>query len=227
MQEKSEGKATTLRLILGDQLHSGHTWYQKVDPQVVYVMMEMKQETSYVKHHIQKITGFFLAMRAFAQSLKKAGHRMHYIKLDEENNQQRLSENIKTLVKHYQAQLFSYQWPDEYRLDQELKELNKELQIPIEAVSSEHFLTSRQEVAQFFEGKKTYLLESFYRQMRRKYQLLMEPDGNSPLTGKWNYDHSNRKKLPKGQEIPAPLHFYQDAREIVNLLQSMNIENHW
>ena len=48
-----------LRLILGDQLNSTHSWFSKVDENVVYCLFEMRQETDYVTHHIQKIAGFF------------------------------------------------------------------------------------------------------------------------------------------------------------------------
>ncbi len=69
----------TLRLILGDQLNSNHSWFKQVDDDVVYVLFEMRQETDYVKHHIQKIVGFFSAMRAFAQSLEAQGHPLFII----------------------------------------------------------------------------------------------------------------------------------------------------
>ncbi len=35
--------AHTLRLVLGDQLHPGHSWFSQVDEQVVYVLMEVRQ----------------------------------------------------------------------------------------------------------------------------------------------------------------------------------------
>ncbi len=48
----------TLRLILGDQLNHKHSWFQQVDENVVYVMMEVRSETDYVVHHIQKVVAF-------------------------------------------------------------------------------------------------------------------------------------------------------------------------
>ena len=60
----------TIRLILGDQLNSNHSWFQTIDESVTYVLMEIRTETDYAKHHIQKIIGFFTAMRAFAKDLK-------------------------------------------------------------------------------------------------------------------------------------------------------------
>ncbi len=63
--------AHTLRLILGDQLNPRHSWFRKTDDRVIYVLMEVRQETDYVLHHVQKILAFFAAMRAFAQWLQK------------------------------------------------------------------------------------------------------------------------------------------------------------
>ena len=36
---------TTLRLILGDQLDPQHSWFSAPDDEVVYVLMEVRQET--------------------------------------------------------------------------------------------------------------------------------------------------------------------------------------
>ncbi len=63
----------TLRLILGDQLNIQHSWYASVSESNVYCMFEMRQETDYVKHHIQKVVGFFAAMRDFSEQLKSRG----------------------------------------------------------------------------------------------------------------------------------------------------------
>ena len=51
----------TLRLILGDQLNTEHSWFRQQEDHVCYLMAEIRQETDYVKHHIQKVTGFFAA----------------------------------------------------------------------------------------------------------------------------------------------------------------------
>ena len=56
-----------LRLILGDQLNPKHSWFEKTDDDVLYLMIEQKSEAQYVKHHIQKLLGFFGAMRRFSK----------------------------------------------------------------------------------------------------------------------------------------------------------------
>jgi deoxyribodipyrimidine photolyase-related protein len=213
-----------LRLILGDQLNRQHSWFQEKDKEVLYVLMECTSETGYVRHHIQKIIGFFLAMRAFAEWLRGEGHEVLYLKLDDEGNQGTILENTKMLVKQYSATSFTYQYPDEWRLDQQLQQLCKELNIATNAVDSEHFLSRRHEVAEFFKGKKQFLMESFYRHMRKKYRILMEENGEEPFSGRWNYDQENRKKLPQKVAIPEPLHFERDVSDLVYLLEKLEVK---
>ena len=40
--------AKVLRLVLGDQLDAHHSWFDQVDPDVVYVIAELPQEQHYV-----------------------------------------------------------------------------------------------------------------------------------------------------------------------------------
>ena len=109
-----------LRLILGDQLNLQHPWFDTVEQEVTYVLMEMRQETDYAPHHIQKVVGFFSAMRHFAQTLERLGHQVIYLKLEDEDNKQTLPANLSALFEREQITSFEYQYPDEYRLDQQL-----------------------------------------------------------------------------------------------------------
>ncbi len=213
-----------LRLILGDQLNLQHSWYTQTDDGTLYVMMECLSETNYVRHHIQKVIGFFLAMRAFADSLRRQGHQVLYLTLDAPENFQTISDNVRFLVKKYAIRQFEYQLPDEYRLDEMLKTLCNDVNVIVQAVDSEHFMSNRYEVRDLFANKKTYLLETFYRHMRRKYQILMEADGKTPLTGQWNYDAANRKRLPQEIEIPEEKRFPRNVADIVAMLEKMKVQ---
>ena len=212
----------TLRLILGDQLNSNHSWYDTIDESVIYVIMEIRTETDYAKHHIQKVVGFFSAMRSFSESLKSANHDVIYIRINDENNLQSFDKNLEILISELQITNFEYQFPDEYRLDKILKDFCEKLTIKNSVVDSEHFYTSRNELGDFFEGKKTFLMESFYRNMRKKHDVLMEND--KPLTGKWNYDGDNQKKLPKNHRPIAPLVFNNNVSEILVEIHKTDIK---
>ena len=216
-----EIRVKTLRLILGDQLHRMHSWFKDVDPDVIYVMMEVRSETDYVTHHIQKVVGIFTAMRSFAQHLRGQGHTVCYIKINDEDNRQSLDANIKELVSQGGYQHVEYIEPDEWRVDAVLASLSDELGVHVSAVPSEHFYTDRTELTRFFEGKKTTIMESFYRMMRKKHNVLMQ--GGEPVGGRWNYDVENRKKWKGEPAIPAPSNIEQDVREIVDDLRTSGI----
>jgi deoxyribodipyrimidine photolyase-related protein len=211
-----------LRLVLGDQLNANHSWYEHVDESVTYVFMEVRTETDYASHHIQKVVGFFAAMQAFAQELKVNKHNVIYIYLNDKNNLQSFDKNIIALIKEYSFTHFDYQFPDEYRVDEHLKKLCSSISITHTIYDTEHFLATRNEVGDFFKGKKTFLLESFYRAMRKKYNILM--DGEQPLNGQWNFDADNRKKLPANHKATAPLIFNNDVTKILAEIKKVNVK---
>ncbi len=211
-----------LRLILGDQLNQKHTWFTQVDKDAIYLMVEMKQETEYVKHHIQKVIAFFASMRNFAGWLESNGHQVIYFKINHPENPHRLQQLIAEQVQKTGATLFQYQLPDEYRLDKQLKEISTALEIETNAVDTEHFYTQRHELEAFFKGKKMLLMESFYRMMRKKHDIMIvngQPDG-----GKWNFDQSNRKKWKGTPAIPEEKNFHKNIGPIIEEVQTMQIE---
>ena len=218
---KKQEQVETIRLILGDQLNSTHSWLENVDDSVLYVMMEVRQETDYVEHHIQKIIGIFAAMRAFITALQKEGHRVRYIQLNDESNTQSIPENLDKIISETKSVKFEYQSPDEYRLREQIRSWAVDLELKVTEVSSEHFMAEPNEFYALFKGKKTYLMETFYRSMRKKYDILME--GDEPEGGKWNYDHNNRKKLPRDHAPNAPRLFKTDVSEIKKMIDDAGV----
>jgi len=212
----------TLRLILGDQLDELHAWFKTPDKNVTYVMMEIRQETDYVKHHIQKVAAFFAAMRAFSARLSKLGHTVIYIRLDDRQNLQTIAANLQKLIATKKFARVEYLLPDEYRLDVQHKNLNEKLQVPVAAFDTEHFLTERQELKEFFSGKKRYLMESFYRSMRKRYDILMEKD--KPFGGQWNYDQKNRQAYDGRVSIPKSLFFENNVTSICQTLHKLKVQ---
>ena len=190
----------TLRLILGDQLNAQHSWFSTVNNEHTFVMIESREEGSYAPHHIQKVVGIFSAMRQFAHSLKSQGHQLHYHKILD-STEANLRTVLASIAHQYGAERIELQEPDELRLREDLEQLKDE-GFKITWCSSEHFISTREEFQGLFEGKKTFLMETFYRALRRRTGILM--DMAQPAGGKWNYDAQNRKKLPKNHLPPPP-----------------------
>ena len=183
---------TILRLILGDQLNPEHSWFATRDDDIVYVLMEIRQETDYVLHHAQKIIAIFAAMRDFARQLRAAGHRVHYLAIDDPVNRQSLPANLDALAADHAASAFEYQAPDEWRLDRQLADHAAQPGMPGRMVDSEHFFSERDEVGRLFADRKQWLMAHFYRQMRLRHGVLLTGPGK-PAGGQWSFDEDNRK----------------------------------
>ena len=211
-----------LRLILGDQLNTNHSWFQEENPDTIYCLFEMRQETDYVQHHIQKVVGFFSAMRSFSSELTAKNHKVIYYKINDQRNKQDLVKNLLQIIQEEEIVQFEYLSPDEYRLDKQLTEFCKTISIKNTVFDTEHFYTDRSELKNFYEGKKLYVMENFYRYMRKKHHVLME--GSKPEGGEWNYDKSNRKKWKKETLIPPYKIFLKDVSELVNEIKIAEIQ---
>lgn len=200
----------TVRLILGDQLNASHTWFKQKDDSVLYVIAELKQETDYAKHHIQKVLAFFAAMKGFAHGLEQAGHKVWYLTLDESTEFTDLTELLKRVISHTQAQHFEYIQPDEYRLSEQLKGVSANSR----CVDSEHYFLPFDELANYGQAGKHQRMEFFYRKLRKRFSILMA--GDKPIGDKWNFDADNRQKLNDKAiaQLPQPLLFSNDISDI-------------
>ncbi|WP_296490961.1 cryptochrome/photolyase family protein [Rhodoferax sp.] len=220
--------AHTLRLILGDQLNPRHSWFATVRPEVIYVLMEIRQETDYVLHHAQKIIAIFAGMRELARQLQSAGHRVHYLTIDDPANQQSLTGNLSALISLYQANAFEYQDPDEYRLDQQLQAFCASSPcfkiVSSSQVNSEHFYTQRDEVAEMFVNRKQWLMETFYRHMRKRHRVLID-GADKPAGGQWNFDADNRKPWKGTPPEPPDLRPRHDHRALWASIQAAGVKS--
>ena len=223
----SSRSVRTLRLLLGDQLNASHSWWKVPQEDVLTVMMECRQETDYARHHVQKVLSFFLAMRSFAEARIAEGHQLHYLPIDGPDAARPMMEVLRGLVSTTGATEVRVQAPDEWRLEEMFREAMNSwpetLGVSMTMDDTEHFLTTRTDLADHFQGKKQYLMESFYRMMRKRHDVLLDGAGQ-PEGGKWNYDANNRKKLPKGHVPPAPRLWERDVTELLDAIHSAGVE---
>jgi len=225
MQEKSlKDNYRQLRWLLGDQLNENHSWFACVDDQVIYVIAELEQEATYVRHHAQKLCAFFAAMASFAKVLRSRGHHVLHLTLDDSCEYEDLPAAIEALARRFGINEFHYQRPDEYRLVKQFENLNLGPGVAIHQADTEHFLLPLAEIGEYFPEGKHIRMESFYRKMRNRFNILME--GDKPAGGEWNYDQQNRQKLKKSdlEDIPGPLVFCTDVKKILERLHRHGIK---
>ncbi len=213
----------TLRLILGDQLNANHSWYKHQDAGVLYVIAELHQEATYVRHHVQKICAFFAAMEHFANALKAAGHQVCHLTLDDTSAYKNLPDLIAHLCQRHSVKRFEYQQPDEYRLSLQLQTMDLPA-ITATCCDSEHFLLPQEEITSYIKVGKHNRMESFYRKMRVRFNLLM--DGDQPSGGRWNFDTDNREKLKPADiaAVPQPLVFANPVGDYLQRLEKHKVD---
>ena len=92
---------STLRIVLGDQLTRGLSSLRDYVPGDTVLMMEVAEETTYVRHHKRKIAFILSAMRHHAAALREAGWTVDYVRLDDpENSGSFTGEVARALARH-------------------------------------------------------------------------------------------------------------------------------
>ncbi|MEM1280846.1 MAG: cryptochrome/photolyase family protein, partial [Cyanobacteria bacterium P01_H01_bin.152] len=89
----------------------------------------------------------------------------------------------------------------------------------LDIIPNNHFLWSVDDFNTWASKRKSLLMESFYREGRKRLAVLMA--GDDPVGGQWNFDKDNRKP-PKGKlDTPVPLTFAPDAitQAVINVVQ--------
>ncbi|GAB4393199.1 MAG: cryptochrome/photolyase CryB [Kiloniellaceae bacterium] len=219
--KRSSDAAPHLALVLGDQLSEDIAALRQADKgRDVVLLAEVAEEAGYVRHHKKKIAFLFAAMRHFAAALEKKGWQVDYVRLDARGNSGSLPGEIQRAVKRHKASQVLVTEPGEWRLLQAFKDLREELDVPLDILEDDRFLCPLDDFAKWAEGRKQLRMEYFYREMRRKTELLM--DGDDPEGGRWNYDSENRKPPKEGLDAPGPKRFKPDktTREVLELVDT-------
>ena len=213
---------TALRLILADQLSDSIAALEGIDAARDVVMLcEVMEEAIYVKHHKKKIAFLFSAMRHFAEALIQRGFNVRYVKLDDIANTGSFDGEVARAVADLTPKRLIVTEPGEYRVLQKFQVWETRLGIPVEIRRDMRFLSTIHEFSEWAADKKQLRMEFFYREMRKKYSILMEPSGK-PTGGEWNYDKQNRKPPKVGMKSPPRIRHQKSeiTKEVLSLVHA-------
>ena len=181
-----------LRVILGDQLSPTISSLHGADKTKDTILIcEVQQEATYVKHHKKKLVFIFSAMRHFAQELRDAKYRVIYHKLDDATPVSRFSDAVTRAAQMGDFDEIVVTEPSEYRVLEEIKLWPDLLNLPVDIRPDTRFLASHSDFQNWSAGRKSLRMEYFYREMRKRYSILME--GDQPIGDQWNFDSDNRQ----------------------------------
>ncbi len=194
-----------LRVVLGDQCSRTLSALDDLDPAHDTVLMaEVLSECTYVRHHPKKIILVLSAMRHFAHALRARGVQVDYVTLDDPANTQSLRTELQRAAARRRPDRIVATESGEWRLELDMRGWQDAAGVETDIRDDTRFLCRKREFRAWASGRKSLRMEFFYREMRRRYAILMDED--APAGGRWNYDPENRKKLPKslaGPPTPA------------------------
>ncbi len=207
--------APRLIIILGDQLDRASPALLKGDKsRDTVLMMEVAHESRHVPSHRARTVLFLSAMRHHAAWLRDQGWHVRYVTLDDPANTGTFAGEITRAARELQAREAITVEPGEHRVRADLAKACTAARLSFTTLEDPHFLTPRAEFEAWAKGRKETVMEYFYRRQRTRLGILMEPDGTTPLDGRWNYDQENRKSFPRTGPSPKPrplLRFEPDA----------------
>ena len=202
---------STLRLILGDQLSQSISSLEGCDQsEDIILICELWSEATYVKHHKKKIAFLFSSMRHYAKEVRQSGYKVEYIKIDDPSNTGSFRDEVERALKRHNIERIVITHPGEYRVLADIKRWEADFGVPVEIRTDHRFLCTPDDFTDWAKDRKQLRMEYFYREMRKKYSVLM--DGDAPVGGQWNYDAENRKPPKEGLSIPKP--YTNDIDEI-------------
>jgi deoxyribodipyrimidine photolyase-related protein len=215
-----------LILVLGDQLDRHAPTLQHLDPaRDAVALVEVEGEATLYPNHIQRVALFLLAMRAFTADLRAVGVTVHHLTLEETRALglttfgEALDHLLVTLKPTRVRMLEAGRWG----LENTLGAVCAGRSVPWEVVEDPHFLCSRTAFAAWARGRKVFLMEHFYRWMRRREGVLLE--GKEPVGGQWNFDHDNRASFgAAGPGLIAPPPRFPLSPDEAALLESWRTE---
>ena len=219
---KNGKKTRNLVLVFGDQLDSGSAAFNAFDTgKDAVLMMEVKEESTYIPQHKIRLAFFFSAMRHFAEVLKDRGCAVYYVTLDDPNNRGSFETEITRWVHKIQPQRIICVRPGDFRVLECVQTTAKSLNCELDVRPDRHFMSTINDFKAFAKGRKSLILETFYRKMRRDHDILMK--GKDPESGKWNFDKDNRGVFgKKGTPKIKPPRFFQPdqtTQEVIKLVQ--------
>ena len=198
---------TTASLIYPHQMYASHP---AVAPGRLHVLVE---DTLYfgdkryaARFHRLKLAYHRASMKRY-QAVTLAGHETQYVDYIDEALQGRglfehLAQRGITQVNVVD--------PTDDVLMRRIRRWCSALGLTLTVHDTPNFLTTVDEIDEYFTMKPKYYQTDFYVWQRKRLGLYVTP-ADDPVGGKWTYDTANRRKIGRDVQLPAePLHYDND-----------------
>ena len=195
--------------ILGDQLLRSHPAVLAAEAvagkdSLRIVLVESSASVGRLPYQRKKLVLMLSAMRHYAESMRAAGYAVDYIRACD------FTHGLRGHVRKWKSSSLFTMAASSFQARRLQSELSANLGVPVTVLPNTQFLVENFTPFPDPQPGKRYVMENFYRQMRRHFSVLLEANGD-PSGGQWNFDAENRKPLPKDYKRPSPCFFPPDA----------------
>ncbi|MFN1835180.1 cryptochrome/photolyase family protein [Balneola sp. MJW-20] len=196
--------------VLHDQLNleAFPSWVRDEKPLLIFVESQKKGRS--LPYHKKKLIYLLSSMRHFAVECAEAGYPVLY-----HSGKEHYDEELSGML-HKTDLILTYMCPSEWDSRERLRSLTDKFDGRVKEIPNRFFLADADEYKE--KVADGWLMEYFYREMRKKTGYLME--NGEPAGGEWNYDEDNREKLPKDHPIPEIAKTTPDeiTKEVVDMI---------
>ncbi|NNF03269.1 MAG: cryptochrome/photolyase family protein, partial [Rhodothermales bacterium] len=203
---------STLYLLQPDCLDAAASWISDVRDDDTLFMTEFDRFVAGPDWHIQRVILYLSAMRRFRARLENrlsdsdAEFVYEEIGSNEEAKEAGTSDPSDRLLSRLEASdppaRIATVRPASHEALSRIRNLADDVGAEFELLPDARFLCTLDEFGAWREGRKRLVMEYFYREMRKKTGLMMEPEG--PAGGEWNFDDRNRRSVPDDEAVSAP-----------------------
>ena len=192
---ENRSKMKTAALVFPNQLFEHNPAVIKTN--LVYLVEESLYFKQY-NFHKQKLAFHRASLKFYQDYLQKEEKQVVYVESNSELS------DIRKLVPHLKQKGIDEIHFTEVVDDWLQKRIAKSAELSgmkIQQFKSPMFLNSKDDLKEFFGGRKRYSQTDFYIHQRKKLNILIDDD-KTPVGGKWTYDSDNRLKYPSNKKPP-------------------------
>ena len=194
-------KGKRLLYIPFDHLHREYGVLKDADPKRdLLLFVESERMRTGRNWHPERLFFLISSARHFVRNLEDEGFNVTYLK----------AETTQSGIEKFQSSnpgisLFAAE-QSSFRLQRTLTELGATF------VANDFFLTPRSLFEEWASNQKSYVMENFYRDQRKRLNILVE--NGKPVGGEWNFDKENRLPPPKNYNWPKYRGFERDEIDL-------------
>ena len=166
---------------------------------IIYLLEDQwffRDPVNLIKFHQQKLVLHRASMQAYRDFLQSRGYLVHYLEFTQEMSMGYLFGRLR---EDGVSEIVTCQ-PVERGLTERLSRHASACGVKLHFLATPGFICSEDDIGAFFQGGKTFHQTSFYIYQRRRWNILLEE--GKPAGGHWTYDPLNRRKLPRGLDVP-------------------------